>query len=184
MSRIYLLSSLPTLALGQDPPMSLEAFLRQCTILGMEEQAEIGRIIQGRHQDLRTGFGQAWRDLDLQIRHQIMIFRTTAWNVQSAKSEPSMSRLSVRARDVVNDALELDSPLEREWALDKGRWVLIQDLTSPDDVFGLDRVLAYGLRLKLVHRWGGMDRMKGRERFQALVKSCMDEAQMGLQAEG
>lgn len=174
MSRIYLLSSLPALVLGQDSPLSLEAFLGVCAILSPEEQAEAARIIKGRHQELKTDFGRAWRDLDLQIRNQAMLIRAKSWNVSPAWPGSTAARYSVRARDMVSDAFELDSPLEREWALDKGRWALIQDLTRKDDPFGLDRVLAFGLQLKLVQRWAGIDKDHGREQFHSLVQACMD----------
>jgi hypothetical protein len=157
--------------------MSLESFQSRCALLSAEEQREAGLIIQGRYSDAESDFGRAWRDLDLQIRQQIALLRSRTWNVSPAPAGSMSSFYSVRARNVVNDAFELDSPLEREWALDKGRWALIQDLTRPEDPFGLDRVLSYGLRLRLVHRWAVIDRDRGREEFDSLVRACMDEAQ-------
>jgi len=184
VSRITLLASLPFLVLGQDPPLSLESFQSSCALLSAEEQREVDLIIQGRYRDAGTDFGQAWRDLDLQIRNQVMLLRARMWNVSPAPVGAMSSLYSVLARNMVNDAFELDSPLEREWALDKGRWVLIQDLTRPEDPFGLDRVLSYGLRLQLVHRWAGIDSDRGRDTFDSLVRACMDEAQLGLKVEG
>jgi len=180
VSRIYLLSSLPALVLGQDSLLSLEAFQGLCAILCPEEQAEAARVIKGRYQELKTDFGRAWGDLDLQIRNQIMLIRAKTWNVSQALPGPTAARYSVRARDMVSDAFELDSPLEREWALDKGRWALIQDLTRKDDPFGLDRVLAFGLQLKLVQRWAWIDKDRGREQFHSLVQTCMGKVTLDV----
>ena len=56
--------------------------------------------------------------------------------------------------------MELDDPLERELALDRLRWTLLDEL-AVSQAFGFQAVLAYGLKLRLAEKWAAMDEAEG-----------------------
>jgi hypothetical protein len=56
--------------------------------------------------------------------------------------------------------MELDDPLDRELALDRLRWTLLDELAVAAP-FGLQAVLAYGLKLRLAEKWAAMDETEG-----------------------
>ena len=62
---------------------------------------------------------------------------------------------------VVADAFARATPLERERALDRFRWRVIEELQGYDP-FAFSGIMAYALKLRIAARWGAMDEEQGR----------------------
>jgi Protein of unknown function (DUF2764) len=56
--------------------------------------------------------------------------------------------------------MELEDPHARELLLDRLRWTLLDELAARP-AFGLQAVLAYGLKLRLAEKWAAMDEAAG-----------------------
>jgi hypothetical protein len=65
-----------------------------------------------------------------------------------------------RCVTVAERAMELDDPRDRELTLDRLRWALLDELAVAAP-FGLQAVLAYGLKLRLAEKWAAMDETEG-----------------------
>lgn len=74
---------------------------------------------------------------------------------------------------LVDEILEGNDILARERALDDFYWKAVDAITVMD-VFDLDVILAFVVKLKLVERWLRLDESAGRELFRKLVSEIKD----------
>ncbi len=77
-----------------------------------------------------------------------------------------------RCESVAERAMELDDPLERELALDRLRWTLLDEL-AVSQAFGFQAVLAYGLKLRLAEKWAAMDETEGLRIAAAIAEAAL-----------
>ncbi len=63
-----------------------------------------------------------------------------------------------------------DNPLALQRALDEYRFETIENLVDMADVFSIDRLLAYLLQLMIVERWFELDKDKGMQIVDTIVK--------------
>jgi hypothetical protein len=172
---IYLAAALPVCTLGDTPPLSLHVFSVQCSgILSREELHELDLILHNRFSKGHTHFGQAWTALNTQMENEMAALRAQRW-----QAHPPLPRLhsgfSLEASRLVHEAFNRDTPLQMEWTLDQGRWKLAQGLIPADRPLGLERILAFGIQLQLMHRWAGMDVDSGRKRLNDLIETIVSE---------
>lgn len=167
----YLAATLPYLALGKSPPISIDDFRTSCSGLLKDPQfRDLDRLLDGNPEFCETPFGQVWSDLETQIINEC-----------ARKRRPGLEKklrmhrgYSVLAREMVQDAFNRETPQEREWVLDRGRFLLLENLARPGSL-GLERILAFAGQLRLVHRWAQFDEQRGRKRFQDLVEETVKE---------
>ena len=172
MSTISLAASLPWLELGRKPPLSVEDFRFSCSgILPATEFQDLERLLEGGLGPYATAFGRSWAALENQIRNEC-----------ARKRDPGLKSgfwmhkgYSVQAARFVMEAFHQETPMKREWLLDKGRFALLEELIGLDHL-GVERVLAFAGQLRLVHRWDAFDAQRGRERFRALVDRAVEAA--------
>jgi len=170
----YLAAALPVCTLGEAPPLSLHELYVQCSgILSREELHELDLFLQNRFFEGSTHFGQAWTALNTQMENEMAALRAQKWQVH-----PPLPRLhsgfSLEASRLVHDAFNRETPLQMEWTLDQGRWSLAEGLISPDHPLGLERILAFGIQLQLMHRWAAMDADTGGERLESLLEGLVN----------
>ena len=172
MSHISLAASLPWLELGRKPPLTVEDFRFSCSgTLSPVEFQELEMLLKAELGPYATSFGRSWAELEIQIRNECARKR-----VPGLKEGFRMHRgYSVQAARVVMDAFHQETPLKREWLLDKGRFALLDELIGLDHL-GLERILAFAGQLRLVHRWEVFDEQRGRERFRNLVERTVEQA--------
>lgn len=175
----YLAATLPVCTLGETPPLSLNGFYVQCSgILKREELQELNLLLHNRFSESRTHFGQAWTALNTQMENEMAALRAQKWQVH-----PPLPRLhsgfSLEASRLVHEAFNRETPLQMEWTLDQGRWSLAEGLISPDRPLGLERILAFGIQLQLMHRWAALDADTGGERLESLLEGLVNKILTG-----
>lgn len=87
--------------------------------------------------------------------------------------DPESDSLEFEKKEEVNAILEGGDILARERGLDDFYWKSADELTVLD-VFDLDVILAFVVKLKLVERWLRLDEATGRELFRKLVKEIKE----------
>ncbi len=87
--------------------------------------------------------------------------------------DPESDSVEFEKKDEVNAILEGGDILARERGLDDFYWKSADELTVLD-VFDLDVILAFVVKLKLVERWLRLDEATGRELFRKLVKEIKE----------
>jgi len=178
----YLAASLPLCTLGQTPPMSLDAFYLQCSgILTADELQDLENMVYNRLSEGRTAFGRTWSALTIQMDNEMAALRAQRWQIQ-----PPWPHLhpgfSLEVSRFVHEAFSRETPLETEWTLDQGRWKLAEGLIRPERPLGLERILAFGIQLQLMHRWAALDADTGREQLNTLLESLINNMLPGGQS--
>ncbi len=169
MKHYYLVASLPTLVLGEAPPLTVEAFQFSCTgVLDSDELCELGLVLSGRAGEGSSSFAQSWFGADTQLRNAAARFRGTRLGVESRGFIKDHPGFSAAVEKAVTDAFAKGNPLEREMALDRCRWQMLEDLAR-EDSFGLAAVLAFAVKLQLASRWAQMKDEAGQKRVEELV---------------
>ena len=139
----------------------------------------------------KSGFLAGWAVFDRTLRNIIAALTARSKGIAPADvvvgggdtveslSRSSASDFGLRAEidymDAVLSAVADDSNLlEKERRIDMIRWDKSEELTA-FDYFNIDAVLAYLVRVNIVHRWMGLDAATGRQMYEKLIGSLSAE---------
>ena len=172
----YLVASLPPLVLGEAPPITPEQFLAQCEgPLSEGEWMDVRAQLRGELcEHARSEGARAWYRKEVQLRNAVARIRATRQHVDPRSFLREHEGFDTGIEKMATDAFARSNPLEVEWALDHGRWRLAEEL-SLIDPFGVARVMAYAVQLRLAQRWADLDAARGRERME---KGIEDETRL------
>lgn len=170
MKYYYFAASLPMLAPEELPPMSFKHFRVLC---GEHLAASDLRALDALTAEDAAGesdrpFAREWLARERTIRNAVAVARAQRLRVDPA---PFLREPVEYAADIqrgVAEALAKETPLDRESALDRLRWRLIEEITGYDEFSGR-ALLAYGLKLRIAEHWASLDSDEGRSQFDALV---------------
>jgi len=176
MSAYYLAASLPTLTLGEPPPWSPESFLFHCQgALDSNDWQELALIVEDRASEGASDFAAWWTGLDTQIRNTQARLRAARLNVDARPYQRMHSGFEVWVNQAIIDAMSRSQPMEREMAIDRVRWAALDERVAQDR-FGLDVVLAYSIRLRMVGRWHALSADAGMKRIETFITENVDES--------
>ena len=176
MSFYYFVASQPALSLGEPAPFSLDDYRAEVArLLPPEASMALVSLLDGVGAGMDAGFVRAWRDADTQIRNAAARVRAGRRGVEVSGFLRAHGGFSLYLEQGVAEAYGKANPLEREMALDRLRWSVAEEL-SRTQPFGLEAVLAYALKLKLVERWSGLSDEAGQAALQAAVKQVREAA--------
>ncbi|MFU8780363.1 MAG: DUF2764 family protein [Kiritimatiellia bacterium] len=165
MSYYYLIASLPALAMEQTP-ISEEAFHTRCQAeLRPRDMQAVYAAEATPDPDLATSqsFVRRWNDHEIQLRNTIAQTRAAKRQIDASRIMRTHGGYTTIIEDAVETAWNQPTPLDREKALDKLRWKLLEDIQGPDP-FSFNVILAYALKRKIAQRWAVMDETTGWEK--------------------
>ncbi len=170
MSYWYLVASLPTLRLGEKPPMDAAAFRAACAgHLPEEEITAVEAVLENR-EPVAGAASNLWNG-EIQLRDAVVRIRAKNRGTDAARFIRPHEGFSVSIEKMVTDAFTRPNPLEREMELDRVRWMLAEDLALTDS-FGFPAILAFAAKVRMAERWAAMDDAAG----QAKVEQLIDQA--------
>jgi hypothetical protein len=162
--------------------MSLDAFYLQCSgILAADELQDLENMVHHHLSECRTAFGRTWSAINTQMDNEMAALRAQKWQIQTPWTHLHPG-FSLEVSRFVHEAFSRETPLETEWTLDQGRWKLSEGLISPERPLGLERILAFGIQLKLMHRWAALDADTGREQMNKLLERLIKNIMPGGQS--
>jgi hypothetical protein len=88
-----------------------------------------------------------------------------------------------RTEAVAKTAFEMTDPLEAALFLDKSRWDFLSDKAGIDDMFGVNNIYIYMLKLKLMERRLRFDTEKGFAAYRVHYDSILNEYNSKLKKE-
>ena len=116
-------------------------------------------------------------ELDLGVRNAKVEYLNRTLGRPEGKDvlvlDPEKENTEFEQKGEVDAILEGSDILARERGLDDFYWKAVDTLTVMD-VFDLDIILAFVVKLKLVERWLRLDEATGRELFRKLVKEIKE----------
>jgi hypothetical protein len=166
----YLVASLPTLRLGEKPPMDAAAFRAACTgHLSEEETADIEALLENREPS--GGAASNLWNSETQLRDAVVRIRAKNRGTDAARFIRTHEGFSVSIEKMVTDAFARPNPLEQEMELDRARWALADELALSDP-FGLPGVLAFAAKVRIAERWAGLDEAAGQAKVEELIEQA------------
>lgn len=160
MNHWYLVASLPLVALGAEPALSIDAFRALCgEHLPDRDLRELDAVLE--RGAGTSEFARAWRETNLRIDDECVVLRAARLGIDASPWRKDIGVPDATLIAAVREAFQQPDPRGRELQLDALRWRTLEDLarTAP---FGLPAVLAYGLRLRLAARQAARTETAGR----------------------
>jgi hypothetical protein len=170
MAYYSLVASLPSLQIGDEPPFSVEEYVDNCAQWVTPRETEILRKLLLEEPDITAcPLCKFVYDLECQIRNAVARYRGQKLGVDPKEFLQPHDGFSGQIEIFVKDAMGQTDPVEIEQHLDRGRWSLAEDFLVNLNPFGFEKVLAYGIQLKIVERWSQMDVRLGKEKLEAVI---------------
>jgi len=152
----YLISSLPLLNFGANPPFSLEEFIEVCS--GVIKNTDLQEIIDAVNiPDYKLNLKSAqilkkWRIFNISLRNELARVRAGRKKVDPSKYISQDIYPLASITHAAMSAYRNQNILEAEKYLDLERWHFLDD-TSFGHYFDIDLLIAYALKLKILIRW-------------------------------
>jgi hypothetical protein len=176
MSYEYLVASLPMLFPGDPPPFGVADFLFRCSgVLSPEHLRTLEHLLAGRTGEDDHAAARDWAARDTQLRNAVAQARATAWQADAKphlRPHPGFDGL---VRDGVEDALTKPTPLERERALDRCRWRILDEIALRDP-FGMGTVVAFAMKLQIAGRWAALTVDAGQAALESRLEAALTAA--------
>ncbi len=169
MNYYYFAASLPSLALDGTLPLSYADFTASCAAHLSPAHAQAVDALTDESVDSPHPFVKAWRVIDTQIRNDIARLRATRRNADASAFVRADTPFNAEAEKAVTSAFAEQDPLKRERSLDGFRWAQIERLAG-FDMFSINAILAYAVKLRLVERWASLSEDRGRARATDLIE--------------
>ncbi len=169
MAYYSLVASLPTLQIGDEPSFSSEEYIGTCAQWVTEREVRILRnILLNEGNSKSCPHCRAWDNIETQLRNAALKQRAHRLGVDAKGYIHPHDGFSGTIEVLVTDAFTRNDPVELEQELDRARWQLAEELIGQDP-FSFEKVLAYGIQLKIVERWNNMDVHRGKETLEAVI---------------
>ena len=169
MAYYSLVASLPHLEIGDEPPFTTEDYVENASQWVTERETEILRKVLLQEPDIAPcPLCKVIYDLESQIRNAVARQRGQKLGVDFKEYLQPHDGFVGEIEAFVKDAFAQSDPVELEQHLDRGRWSLAEELVGQNP-FSFEKVLAYGIQLKIVDRWNRMDVSLGKEKIEAVI---------------
>ncbi len=160
MNHYFLVSSLPTLKLGQRPGVTREEFLRRAADQLNEPELKLLRCrLEDGSPEVVDAFSREWRAADIRLRNACARQRAARMGVD-ARPHLRDVEVDTTLEMAVAAAFNAPNPLERERALDAIQWSALERLAGYDP-FTFRALQCYALRLHLAWRQAELDAERG-----------------------
>ncbi|MDR1470042.1 MAG: DUF2764 domain-containing protein [Spirochaetaceae bacterium] len=177
----YFVATLPSVSYGDAPPKSSEDFREECLYHLAPGDAAVltSCTYNAAAVTAAKPTGSAFIDA-LLARERTLLLNVAYLRAARLKRQISGEppRDASDAEAVAKAAFEMGDPLEAELFLDRGRWDAI-DALSGLDLFSVNMVYAYLMKLQLLERRQRFDAEKGFAGYKQLYDTILDEYNAG-----
>jgi hypothetical protein len=178
MAYYSLVASLPSLQIGDEPPFTTEAYVENASQWVTGRETEILRKVLLQEPDIAPcPLCKTIYDLECQIRNAVARHRGQKLGVDYKEFLQPHDGFVGEIETLVNDAFAQSDPVELEQHLDRGRWNLAEQLIGQNP-FGFEKVLAYGIQLKIVERWNSLDVSVGKQNIEAVITANTEKEEV------
>jgi len=155
--------------LGFDTPPGItpEAFLAACREqLNAAGATAVEALLNG--QPFSHPFVAAWADKEAILRNAVVRQRARVAGTEATRWQRDTRGCDAQIEVGVDDAFREADPLMKEKALDRVRWVAVEELQGPDPL-NIKAVFAYAVKLAILSRWNALSAARGKQTFEALT---------------
>lgn len=182
----HTISNFHTQAGGENPDQEQSEEGNTCTTL----EAALWGAFYGECARSRCTFVREWFDFDMTVRNLCAAFTARAkglpvaeqlvgWGeVVQALRESSAADFGLRNEieyiEGIVALLEMKNILEKEHRLDLIRWAKADELTT-FNYFDINTILAYLVKINIIHRWVSLDRQAGEKMLKQLLRELTNK---------
>ena len=162
----YLVASLPYLKFAEEPPISSDGFMEECEKWLTPEDMEIvssANLWRCMPKKKSTAVLAEWDSFNEEKREEVA-------RARAAKKVSGQ----IKAPDILKDALEKETPLLIEEALERIRWDFLEE-KSAACMFDVNWLALYFLKLQIAERLATFDKDKGESFFYELCEVKYEE---------
>lgn len=160
----YIYASLPPLARGQRPPMTMPEFRTSCDLLLAEPERDLldaADLFQRQPRKTDLPILNRWYEREHALRNELAVMRAQRKGVD-ATPYLRPARHDPHAAEIAAEVFVIESPREAENRLDDYRWDYLDELEFGHD-FNFARLVIYNLKLQLLQRRAQFDEVAGRK---------------------
>jgi hypothetical protein len=168
MSVTYLLSSLPALELGAGAPFSVEECRRRYAGISGVSLSDFDAVASGTPGS--HPFTVAYANVSTEIKNATAALRASKWEGGVRASEHSYLGYHAELHQKISEAMSLPNPLDREIALEKAHWQIIEELAGIA-YFSEAKAYAYIAKLQINNRIACFNEERGKEVVEDFIKA-------------
>lgn len=172
MSYYYLISSLPTVTLGERPYYSSEEFMNLCSQwIDKSNVEKLSRLtLNPKDANKNNSFIKNWYRYEKILRNSSAKNRALKLNLDPLPYLKPENKIFPDIERGVQDSFATVNPLTKEMALDRIRWGVI-DFLETGHFFDFEKLCAYKLRLLICEKWDVRKRGRGQENLGIVLES-------------
>lgn len=168
----YLIASLPMLEFGMKMPFPYARFLSSCReqVSGHDmELIERSSISPPEDTKDTSPTLREWKRFDTALRNELVKVRADKYSKDPHRYIRGEGYIDHNITTFVQWAVNQDSPLESELALDRMKWEKIEDLRLAH-YFDIDYLITYALQLQILERWERINAGDGMTTLEILLE--------------
>src|SRR3989338_1135562 len=168
----YLIASLPMLEFGRKMPFPYTRFLSSCREQLDRHDMELiesSSIFPPEDARVASSTLTEWKKFDTTLRNELVKVRAAKYSKDPRRYIRGEGHIDHNITTFVQWAVNQDSPLESELALDRMRWEKIEDLRR-GHYFDIDHLITYALHLQILQRWEWINAGDGMEALGRLLE--------------
>ncbi|MBM3146499.1 MAG: DUF2764 family protein [Actinobacteria bacterium] len=170
----YIVSSLPLLQFGGEPPMTADEFVDYCDgLLQPADLATLRTVIAGRLDEVREPAVHRFAQRDIQLRNAVARQRAGRVGVEPGR-HPRHDGWDVEIEDTATQAMSIIDPLERQLVLDRLRWRWLEEMAAMP-AFGVQAIHSFALRLRMLEKWQRLTDERGTAVAERIIDSNIAE---------
>lgn len=172
MSYYYLISSLPAIILGEKPYYSSKEFMNLCSEwIGKSDIEKLSKLtLNLENTNTNNRFARDWYKSEEILRNCSVKKRAAKLNKDPLPYLKIEDKIYADIERGVQDSFSAENPLEKEMALDKLRWKIIDSLEI-GHFFDLEKLCAYKLRLLICEKWSTRKTEAGQKNLDTILDS-------------
>ena len=175
MSYYYLIASLPLLSLDQDIPFTPDQFVSASQhLLSERDRQDMLHILEGHPERCNDTGVQEYVQRDIQLQNAIVRHRARKRSIEAHPFLKDFTGYDVYIENSIARIMTMDNPLEREIAIDRLRWEILDSCTSREP-FGVSLLFAFLIKLKIALRWTLLKEETGVDKLDELIQTNLQE---------
>ncbi len=171
MANYYLISSLPMLEFDTVPIISSKEFMEQATTWYDEDTNFILETLSLVPTcESTNSVIKKWNEWETFLRNKLTLKRSSDLSVDAEEFLREDKDFFSEVEKGIQEVASLSSPRDKEMALDKLRWQVLEDLDA-GFTFEFEKLCVYKLKLLILEKWQNRSNEIGKEEFDKIVKN-------------
>ena len=179
MSQYYFfVSQLPLLHFGQTPPLTADEFRDMCTdYLSPRHLALLAATLVEKAHAPSSPVLESWKGWERSLRNALVTIRAKAKGIDPHAYLKAADYI-VGVPETAQEAVGSETPLDAEMVLAKASWRILEDLEVGHH-FDEEKLVLYGLKLRILDRISQWTREAGEETFRAFREDMQNQILVG-----